>query len=112
MIPTARRWAWGLTLVSLGAMVGCTAPVSRPTPAEIPAVTVRQELTVRALPIELGAVQFSLGLTARQQRLALADSGGRVLLLDTESLRVLWRAEAGAALQAAAGTDGRDVAVI
>ena len=112
MSPIARRLAWGLTLVSLGAMVGCSTPMSRPTPVDIPAVTVRQELTVRTLPIELGAVQFSLGLTARQQRLALADSSGRVLLLDAESLRVLWRAETGAPLQAAAGTDGRDVAVV
>ncbi len=112
MSPIARRLAWGLTLVSLGAMVGCSTPMSRPTPVDIPAVTVGQELTVRTLPIELGAVQFSLGLTARQQRLALADSSGRVLLLDAESLRVLWRAETGAPLQAAAGTDGRDVAVV
>lgn len=90
-------------------MGGGGAPAQRP--AELGAnpalMGVRQAWTAR-----VGAVGYALTPAVAGANVALAGSDGAVVLLDASTGQDVWRASAGAAIEAGVGTDGRLVSVV
>ena len=106
------RWArWGLSLLSAAVLVGCAGGSARPKPAELPPnpalIGVRQAWTAR-----LPAVAFPLQVNVLGQQVTLAATDGTIVTLDAATGREIGRANAGAALSAGVGSDGRVNAVV
>ena len=110
MMPIARRrlLAFG-ALSALGGLAGCTG--SRPSPARLapltPSIAGRRVWSKR-----LSGVGFPLTLGAREGLFYAAGDDGAVVVLRASDGQELWRAQAGGALSAGVGTDGRHVAVV
>lgn len=103
------RWAVGLG-VALAALLGaCSSDGPKPAPLESfqPAASAQLLWTAR-----LDSVKFPLQAAVRDGRLAVAGSDGEVRVLQVADGRELWRAQAGAALSAGVGSDGRFVSVV
>lgn len=91
------------------ALAACSS--SRPKPADIPVVSVLQDVRT-SWSSALGEVNFPLVVTARDGRVALANSEGTVAVLDAASGKDVWRLNLKQAIAAGVGSDGQQVAVI
>lgn len=101
-----------LTLVGAClAIAACSSSPSRSKPADIPPVAVKQEVRT-AWKASLGSVDFSLVAAAHQNRVALADSDGTVVVLNAETGKDIWRIKLDQGISAGVGSDGQQVAVV
>jgi len=91
------------------ALVACSS--SRPKPADIPVVSVLQDVRT-SWTAALGEVNFPLVVTAREGRVALANSEGTVAVLDATSGKDVWRLNLKQPIAAGVGSDGQQVAII
>lgn len=91
------------------ALAACSS--SRPKPADIPVVSVLQDVRT-SWSSSLGEVNFPLVVTARDGRVALANSEGTVAVLDAATGKDVWRLNLKQAIAAGVGSDGQQVAVI
>lgn len=91
------------------ALAACSS--SRPKPADIPVVSVLQDVRT-SWTTQLGEVNFPLVVTAREGRVALANSEGTVAVLDAASGKDVWRLNLKQPIAAGVGSDGQQVAVI
>ncbi|MEY4490257.1 MAG: hypothetical protein RLY41_63 [Pseudomonadota bacterium] len=101
------RWA---LLSACMALAACSGP-SRPKPTEIQGVPVLQDVRA-AWTANLGAVDFPLVVSARENRIALANSQGVVAVLDAASGKDIWRLKLDQPISAGVGSDGQQVAVV
>lgn len=89
-------------------LVACAAEKPKPTPLE----PIQATLNARAVWNQrLDGVKFPLSVLARDAMFIVAGSDGTVLALDAASGQARWRGEAGTALSAGVGSDGRYAAV-
>jgi outer membrane assembly lipoprotein YfgL len=114
MMTMNRALRLALLPLLLAGLAGCSffsRGPEKPRPAELqqnPALLgVRQ-----AWSAHVGAVAFPLAVQPAGETLALAGGEGNVVMLDAASGRELWRANAGGALSAGVGSDGRTAAVV
>jgi outer membrane assembly lipoprotein YfgL len=91
------------------ALVACSS--SRPKPADVPLVSVLQDVRTSWVT-SLGAVNFPLVVSARDGRVALANSEGTVAVLDAVTGKDVWRLNLKQTIAAGVGSDGQQVAVI
>ena len=115
-VPAIAGRVAGALLVA-AALAGCSSVLSlfsssdKPKPAELqpnPAsLAVRQ-----AWSAKVGPVAFPLSVNVNGSQVTLAASDGTVTVLDAATGRDVWRASAGAAVIAGAGSDGTLVAVV
>ena len=97
----------GLVLAAL--LAGCAADKPKPTPLE----PVTPQIGVRtAWQSQVDGVAFPLGVAVAGERFVVAGSAGSVVALQARDGQVAWRGEAGAALTAGVGSDGRFAAVV
>jgi outer membrane protein assembly factor BamB len=110
---TTSRWTH-LTRLSLAgvcvAMAACSG-TSRPKPTEIPGVPVLQEVRTN-WTANVGKVDFPLVVSAREDRIALANSQGTVAVLDAITGKDIWRLKLDQAISAGVGSDGQQLAVV
>lgn len=107
-----RRLLQPLAAALLAALLAaCSSGPKRPEPAPLQPdpkrISVRQVWTA-----ELGKVDFPLVVQTAGATVGLASGAGDVSLLDARTGEVLWRAPAGASLNAGVGHDGRSAAVV
>lgn len=100
------RLAYAAVCVALAA---CSS--SRPKPADVPVVTVLQDVRT-SWTTALGEVNFPLVVSTREGRVALANSEGTVAVLDAASGKDVWRLSLKKTIAAGVGSDGQQVAVI
>ncbi len=103
----------GVRFVLAGVCVALAACAgsSRPKPTEIPGVPVLQDVHVSWIAT-LGKVDFPLVVSAREDRIALANSQGVVAVLDATTGKDVWRLTLDQAIAAGVGSDGQQVAVV
>ena len=101
------RWAVVVGCVLLTACSG----VSRPKPTEIQGVPVLQDMRTH-WSSNLGAIDFPLVVSARDDRIAVANSQGVVAVLDATTGKDIWRLKLDQAISAGVGSDGRQLAVV
>ena len=101
------RWA---LIGACVAVAACSGP-SRPKPTEIQGVTVLQDVRT-SWTANVGAVDFPLVVSARDDRIALANSQGVVAVLDASTGKDIWRLKLDQAIAAGVGSDGQQVAVV
>jgi len=110
---TTSRWL-SLTRVALvgvcSALAACSGP-SRPKPIEIQGVQVLQDLRT-SWTANVGKVDFPLVVSAREDRIALANSQGVVAVLDATTGKDIWRLKLDQAISAGVGSDGQQLAVV
>jgi outer membrane assembly lipoprotein YfgL len=92
------------------ALAACSG-TSRPKPSEIQGVPVLQEVRVN-WATNLGKVDFPLVVSAREDRIALANGQGVVAVLDAATGKDIWRLRLDQAIAAGVGSDGQQVAVV
>ncbi|MFY8178537.1 MAG: outer membrane protein assembly factor BamB [Limnohabitans sp.] len=92
------------------ALAACSGP-SRPKPTEIQGVTVLQDMRT-SWTANVGPVDFPLVVSARDDRIALANSQGVVAVLDASTGKDIWRLRLDQAISAGVGSDGQQVAVV
>jgi outer membrane protein assembly factor BamB len=102
------RLAWVSACVALAA---CSSSPSRPKPTDIPPVAVKQDVRT-VWTARLKAVDFSLVAAAHQNRVALADGEGTVVVLNAETGKDIWRIKLDQGISAGVGSDGQQVAVV
>jgi len=84
---------------------------SRPKPAEAVPVQVLQDIRT-AWSVSVGDVNFPLVVSARDDRVALANSQGLVAVLNAKTGQDVWRLNLGQAIAAGVGSDGQQVAIV
>ena len=113
MNTTSSRWIL-LNRLSLAvaclALAACSGP-SRPKPTEIQGVTVLQDVRT-SWTAQLGKVDFPLVVSAKDDRIALANSQGVVAVLDANTGKDVWRLKLDHAISAGVGSDGQQLAVV
>ena len=113
MNTTPSRWT-SLTRFALAgvclALAACSGP-SRPKPTEIPGVPVLQEVRT-SWTANMGKVDFPLVVSAREDRIALANSQGVVAVLDATTGKDVWRLKLDQGISAGVGSDGQQLAVV
>jgi outer membrane assembly lipoprotein YfgL len=89
-------------------LAACAAEKPKPTPLE----PIEAKLSARALwSTRLDSVKFPLSVQARDGLFIVAASDGTVAAFDAASGQARWRGDAGKALSAGVGSDGRFAAV-
>ena len=101
------RLALASTCVALAACSG----TSRPKPTEISGVPVLQDVRTN-WTANIGKVDFPLVVSAREDRMALANSQGVVAVLDATNGKDVWRLKLDQAISAGVGSDGQQLAVV
>ena len=106
-----RRPVWQAALAGLVAVAllsGCASDKPKPASLEsyTPAATAQPVWTAR-----IDGVRYPLVASVRSGRLAVAGSDGEVRVLQVVDGQEVWRAQAGGALSAGVGSDGRFVSV-
>ncbi len=98
-----------LACLALAALVGCAAEKPKPSALEAftPRIAARQVWTAK-----LDSVQFSLAVAVRDGSFIVAGTDGTVMAIDGQSGSERWRGNAGRALSAGVGSDGRLAAVV
>ncbi len=92
-------------------LAACSSTPTRPKPTEISSVPVMQD--VRAgWTANIGKVDFSLVVSARDDRIALANGQGVVAVLDANTGKDVWRLKLDQAISAGVGSDGQQLAVV
>ncbi len=113
MNTTNSRWTL-LTRFALAAvcmaLAACSSP-SRPKPTEIAGVPVLQDVRTN-WTANIGKVDFPLVVSARDDRIALANSQGVVAVLDASTGKDVWRLKLDQAISAGVGSDGQQLAVV
>jgi len=107
------RWTSFTHLALTGAclaLAACSGP-SRPKPTEIPGVPVLQDVRT-SWTANIGNVDFPLVASARDDRVALANSQGVVAVLDATTGKDVWRLKLDQAISAGVGSDGQQYAVV
>ena len=92
------------------ALAACSGP-SRPKPTEISGVPVLQDVRT-SWSANLGKVDFPLVVSARENRIALANSQGVVVVLDATTGKEVWRLKLDQPVSAGVGSDGQQLAVV
>jgi len=92
------------------ALVACSGP-SRPKPTEIPGVPVLQDVRT-SWTANLGKIDFPLVVSAREDRIALANSQGVVAVLNATTGKDIWPLKLDQTIAAGVGSDGQQVAVV
>ncbi len=101
------RAGWWVLLAAL-LLAACAAEKPNPTPLE----PLQPKLSARTLwNVRLDSVKFPLTVVARDGMFVVAGSDGAVLALDAASGQPRWRGDAGKAISAGVGSDGRYAAV-
>ena len=103
----AMRFAFAGVCLVLAACSG----TSRPKPTEIQGVPVLQDVRTSWV-VNVGKVDFPLVVSAREDRIALANSQGVVAVLDAVTGKDIWRLKLDQAIAAGVGSDGQQVAVV
>ncbi len=109
----ASSWTFFTRLSWVGlcmALVACSG-TSRPKPTEIPGVPVLQDVRTN-WTAQVGKVDFPLVLSARDDRVALANSQGVVAVLDATTGKDVWRLKLDQPISAGVGSDGQQLAVV
>ena len=101
------RFALAGVCVALAACSG----TSRPKPTEIQGVPVLQDMRT-SWTANVGRVDFPLVVSAREDRIALANSQGVVAVLDANTGKDIWRLKLDQAISAGVGSDGQQLAVV
>ena len=101
------RFALAGVCVALAACSG----TSRPKPTEIQGVPVLQDVRTN-WTANIGKVDFPLVVSARDDRIALANSQGVVAVLDASTGKDVWRLKLDQAISAGVGSDGQQLAVV
>ncbi len=113
MNTTSSRWTT-LTRFALAgvcvALAACSGP-SRPKPTEIQGVPVLQDMRT-SWTANVGKVDFPLVVSARENRIALANSQGVVAVLDASTGKDIWRLTLDQGISAGVGSDGQQLAVV
>ena len=107
--PGRSAMLWGALLCALAMLGGCAAdkPKAKALEPVTPKIAGRQVWAAK-----VDGVRFPLAVAVRDGNFIVASSSGTLLGLDAESGRQLWTANAGAALSAGVGSDGRFHAVV
>jgi len=92
------------------ALVACSG-TSRPQPADIQGVPVLQDMR-SSWTANVGKIDFPLVVSAREDRIALANSQGVVAVLDAATGKDIWRLKLDQAISAGVGSDGQQLAVV
>ena len=92
------------------ALAACSG-TSRPKPTEIQGVPVLQDMRT-SWTANVGKVDFPLVVSAREDRIALANSQGVVAVLDAATGKDIWRLKLDQAISAGVGSDGQQLAVV
>ncbi len=100
-----------LAWLSLCAALMACSGTSRPKPEDIPSVPVLQDVQTR-WSAQIGPVDFPLVVSARADRVALANSQGTVALLSAQTGQDIWRLNLNQPIAAGVGSDGQQVAVV
>jgi outer membrane assembly lipoprotein YfgL len=110
---TTFRWTTLTRVVLAGACVALAAcsGTSRPKPTEIQGVPVSQDMRI-SWTANVGQVDFPLVMSARDDRVALANSQGVVVVLDATTGKDIWRLKLDQAIAAGVGSDGQQLAVV
>jgi outer membrane protein assembly factor BamB len=110
---TTSRWLSLMRVALVGvclALAACSGP-SRPKPTEIQGVQVLQDMRT-SWTANVGKVDFPLVVSAREDRIALANSQGVVAVLDATTGKDIWRLKLDQAISAGVGSDGQQLAVV
>ena len=113
MNTTTSRWLSLMRVALVGvclALAACSGP-SRPKPTEIQGVQVLQDMRT-SWTANVGKVDFPLVVSAREDRIALANSQGVVAVLDATTGKDIWRLKLDQAISAGVGSDGQQLAVV
>ena len=113
MNTTSSRWI-SLTrfaLVSVCVALAACSGTSRPKPTEIQGVPVLQDMRI-SWTANVGKVDLPLVVSAREDRIALANSQGTVVVLDATTGKDIWRLKLDQAISAGVGSDGQQLAVV
>ena len=103
-----RSLAASVTVAAVLLLAACAAEKPKPTPLE----AIESKLSARvAWSMRLDGVKFPLTVLARDGLFVVAGSDGTVLALDAASGQPRWRGDAGRAISAGVGSDGRFAAV-
>ncbi len=113
-----RRVLPALALAAVTSLAGCSVlptwmggDPARPKPAELvpnpSLVGVSQAWTTR-----VGKVEFPLAVAVNGSQVTVASSDGTVAAIDADTGATAWRASAGGAIMAGAGSDGKTAAVV
>ena len=103
-------WRMGALMAAVALLAGCGSS-SRPKPTPLESFTPSQ--AVRTVwSVRLGPADGPMTLAVAGGAVALASSDGQILSLDPATGRERWRANVGAKLSAAVGSDGRFAAVV
>ena len=99
------------TVLAVAVLAAGCASSSKPKPAPLESFTA--QLAARPLwSASVGTLDFPLTPALRGNTLVLAGSDGRVLALQADSGRELWRVSAGTQISAGVGSDGRFASVV
>lgn len=113
MNTTTMPWNRLMCLAAASAclVLAACSGTSRPKPTEIKGVTVLQDMRT-AWTANIGKVNFPLVVSARQDRVAVANSQGVVAVLDAATGKDIWRLKLDQPIAAGVGSDGQQVAVV
>jgi len=92
-------------------LAACSSTPTRPKPTEISNVPVMQDVRT-GWTANIGKVDFSLVVSARDDRIALANGQGVVAVLDANTGKDVWRLKLDQAISAGVGSDGQQLAVV
>ena len=101
------RFALAGVCLTLAACSG----TSRPKPTDIQGVPVLQDMA-NSWTANVGKIDFPLVVSAREDRVALANSQGVVAVLDGKTGKDIWRLKLDQAISAGVGSDGQLLAVV
>lgn len=104
------QWRWIGAWVTLAALAGC-AGSGRPDPT--PLQPLEAKVSGRQVwKDDIGKVSFPLAVAVNDGVFTVADDSGRVLALQADTGKELWRADVGNKLSAGVGSDGRFTSVV
>ncbi len=95
----------------LATLAACSSGPDRPEPTPLQSFA-PQIQGAQVWQAQLGDVEFALAVAADATSVTLASSSGDVIALATDTGRELWRGNAGEALTAGVGSNGRYASVV
>jgi outer membrane assembly lipoprotein YfgL len=105
------RLMLSVAALACAGLVACSSTPSRPEPTALSAFKAEFDIA-QAWSFDLGSITGPLSATVHGQRIALASSAGRVVLLDGDKGQVVWQLQLDAPVQAGVGGDGERFAVV